>query len=360
MQFKHDPIIEIFRRGNIQIPAILYTYADEMDLDAADLGIIGAIFGAYQQSQPFLTLGIEVGQLLKLYPGLKKAALSKRLSKWEQQGLIEIENGTRDFSYRKIHVDPLIFKLKELIIRDNPILQQQQTVKSINDNKPYLLFDTNEVKNTGGTNNLKFIADFIAQKTANPVNVKMANEIRKWLNEYGFSTQVILCMLELCFERNITNLNDIQNIASGLKERSITNLHDIEAYFKGNVDKPSIPSNHEFYEFESFSGINMSAQARKAVYNKWRYEWGFQKELILYAAELMCLQTRNASMNYIESLLQDWKNQGITTIEQVKEYQASWKAPKERQNKNVRQTKEKGSKSLEDPKHEKFFKTKLV
>lgn len=363
---KNNPAVEILKWGNIQIPAILYTYASELDLDATDLGLIGAVFGAYQLTQPLLTLGVEIGHVLKVCPSITKSRVIKRLSKWEELGLVNIENGDKEFMYRKIHIDPLFFKLRELIIRDHPLLQQyipQNTVddkdKTINELKYALQLERSKNGNSGN-NDLKLIVDFIAEKTANPINVQMANEIRKWLNEYGFSSQVILCMLELCFERKITRLKDIQNIANGLKERSIVSLQDIEAYFKGRIDKVAIPSNKEIYEFETFSGIDMSAQARKAIYNKWRYEWGFDQDLILLAANKMCLQTKNGSLNYIESILKDWKNQQITTVAQAEDYQATRKAnnpPKESQGKNGRKQKQKDSTSLEDPKHEKFFNT---
>ena len=57
------------------------------------------------------------------------------------------------------------------------------------------------------------VADFVARKTGNLLSVKMSNELRKWLDEMGFSPEFLLVLLELCFERQIVNPHDISKIA---------------------------------------------------------------------------------------------------------------------------------------------------
>ena len=48
------------------------------------------------------------------------------------------------------------------------------------------------------------------------------------MEDLGFKTEFILCMLELCFERNLNHPREITKIASGLKECSINNLTEME------------------------------------------------------------------------------------------------------------------------------------
>ena len=142
----------------------------------------------------------------------------------------------------------------------------------------------------------KLVADFISQKTGNLLSIKMSNELRKWMDDLGFKTEFILCMLELCFERNIYNPREISRIASGLKECSINSLEAMEAYFRTFVDdKPpqAYGFDPEVIEFGQYTGLDMSAEARKKVYYKWRYDWGFSAEMIKRAGEIMCNRTKS-------------------------------------------------------------------
>ncbi len=332
MQF--EPIIEIFRWGMVQIPAMIYTYAAELDLDAEDIGILGMVLFAHQRSLPYSPQGVEISQIMKVCPSLTKNRLSRRLSKWEKAGLITIEgNGHTDFVSRKLLIEPLYDRLREIVIRDHPsgertivqtsnegLLKEQE--ERIRELEQALQME----KRKGGTaaptavpgsRDFRLVADFISQKTGNLISIKMGNEVRRWLTDFTFKPEFILCMLELCFERKINNPREITRIASGLKECSISNLEAMEIYFRTFVDvKP--PAIYEFdpevVEFGRLTGLDMSAEARKKVYYKWRYDWGFSVEMIGRAGEIMCNRTKNGGIDYVDGVLSNWKEKNIRSL----------------------------------------------
>jgi len=157
----------------------------------------------------------------------------------------------------------------------------------------------------------------------------MSNELHKWLDEMGFTTEFLLCMLELCFERNIFNPRDISKIARDLKEYAISTVEGLEMYFKRYVDTEKSTAlrlnqfDPDVMEFGNFTGIDMGASARQQVYYKWRYDWGFSHPMIMKAGEIMCQRTRNGGLEYIDSVLNNWMSKEIRRVEDAeKELQA--------------------------------------
>jgi DNA replication protein DnaD len=188
---------------------------------------------------------------------------------------------------------------------------------SLEEEKGKRLVDHNSYAST----NYKKVADFISKKTGNLMSVKMSNELHKWLEEMGFTTEFLLCMLELCFERNIFNPRDITKIARDLKEYAISTVEGLEMYFKRYVDNEKSTAlrinqfDPDVIEFGNFTGIDMSASARKQVYYKWRYDWGFSHAMIMKAGEIMCQRTRNGGLEYIDSVLNNWMSKEIRRVE---------------------------------------------
>ena len=163
----------------------------------------------------------------------------------------------------------------------------------------------------------------MARKTGNLLSVKMSNELRKWLDEMGFSPEFLLVLLELCFERQIVNPHDISKIARDLKEYSINSLDGLEMYFKNYVDSGKNISlmarrfDPDIMEFGNFTGIDMNAEARRRIYYKWRYDWSFSHAMIMKAGEVMCQRTKNGGLEYIDSVLNNWMSKEIRQVHEA-------------------------------------------
>lgn len=334
MQF--EPSLEILRWGLVQIPVMLYTYAAELDLDAEDLGILGTIIFAHNKSKPLTNFGVEVGQVMQVCSVISKNRLSRKLGKWKKAGLIELEGSSNvEFASRKIYLDPLYNRLREIVIRDHPAVDkvayqseeaslraQEKRIEELE-----LELQQERRKNSSlpdipvaGNKDFRLVADFISKKTGNLISIKMGTELRKWMDDLGFKTEFILCMLELCFERNINHPREITKIASGLKECSINNLEAMETYFRTFVDdRPpaSYGFDPEVVEFGHFTGLDMNAEARKKVYYKWRYDWGFSSDLIKRAGEIMCNRTKSGGLDYVDGILNNWKEKNICSLSDV-------------------------------------------
>lgn len=343
------------------VPAMLYEYAPQLDLDMEDLGLLGAIFYAYTcRSKPLFATGIEMGQVLQACPAITKTKLARRIAKWEQAGLVVVEGSAHaEFTARILRLEPLFGRMNRMIVRDHPGFRaetkqsNQQSLftdyerrigdleMALNEEKTKKPKSAPETRNAAETRNIpepraasaartndnKKIGEFIAKKTGNLTSMRMDNEIRRWTNDLGLKAEFVLCMLELCFERGITHPKEITRIAAGLNECSINNLEAMETYFKNFVDEKKSPMlaafDPEVISFGQFIGVDMNAEARKKVYYRWRYDWGFSPEMIQKAGEIMCSRTKSGGLEYIDGILNNWREKGLqTTAEADKEMQS--------------------------------------
>lgn len=335
MQF--EPILEILRWGMVQIPAVLYAYSAELDLDIEDIGMLGMILFAHQKTKPLSSTGVELAQVMQVCPTVSKNRLARRLGKWEKTGLIIIEGSSMEFAARKVCLEPLYNRLRDIILRDHPLTQNvtyltsEASLKSQEKRIEELELALQREQRRNGSSNpevtgvsnrdFRMVADFISQKTGNLISIKMGNELRRWMAEFCFKPEFILCFLELCFERRINNPHEITKIAAGLKECSISNLEAMENYFHTFVDDKPIglyEFDPEVVEFGRLTGLDMNAEARKKVYYKWRYDWVFSKEMVFQAGEIMCNRTKNGGIDYVDGILSNWKNNNIRSLADVK------------------------------------------
>lgn len=349
-------LLEMMRWGYASIPGVIFSYAKELELDVEDIGLIAAMFYTLESSKPLYQTGITAGQVLKACPALTKQKLSKKLTRLNKLNLIEIKDINSSFNDKEIYLEPLMTKLEILILRDHPELVpasvNEEKAKEMQDlldeykekikqlelqleekeqNTIVELYDTRD-------ESYKRVADFIARKTGNLLSVKMSNELKKWLNDMAFTPEFLLCMLELCFERNIYNPRDITKIARDIREYSINTVEGMGLYFEKYVDLEKNIAvrmkqfDPEIIEFGNFTGIDMSAEARRRVYYKWRYDWGFSHAMIMKAGEVMCQRTKNGGLEYIDSVLNNWMRKEIRQIEdaerEIKEFKAKNKAEK--------------------------------
>jgi DNA replication protein DnaD len=164
----------------------------------------------------------------------------------------------------------------------------------------------------------------------------MEHELQKWLDDLEFTPEFLLCMLEMTFERSIHNPRDITRIAKDLKEYSVNTVEGLETYFSKYVDTNK--SNHtshfdpDIAEFGNYTGIDMSADARKKMYNKWRYDWRFSHNMIMKAGEIMCQRTKNGGLEYIDSVLHNWMSKEIRSVDDAEKEIINFK----KRNKNAK------------------------
>lgn len=349
--------VEILRWGQAHVPAVLFCYGRELDITIEDIGVFTAIFYTYENSKPLFQTGVSVGQILQLCPLISKQKLSRSLNRLERLSLLSLEGDRGSFTDKRVGLEPLFSKLEELMIRDHHLLTDtsdntanEDLIEGYRLKIEQLELALEEEKNrtipdllANSNGNFKKVADFISKKTGNLMSVKMANELKRWLEEMAMTPEFLLCMLEMCFERNIYNPRHISQIAKDLREYSVNSVEGLENYFKKFVDDKSQSKllhnqfDPEAMEFGKFTGIDMNAEARRNIYYKWRYDWGFSHTMIMKAGEIMCQRTKNGGLEYVDSVLYNWMTKEIRLPEdadrELKEHKKRHKNDKAAQKK---------------------------
>lgn len=333
--------LEIYRWGFAHLPGAVFYYGKELELNLEDIGFLAALFYAYEHSKPLFHKGIQAGQVMICCPTLNTKKISRKLTQLNKAGLIDIQDGkSKNIADKTIFLEPLMERLQQLIIRDHPLNitshekitsaaleKYQQKIVQLElelkeeKNKHITEEKSNDLSSTESAN-YKIVADFIAKKSGNLLSVKMENELQKWLDDLGFNPEFLLCMLEMTFERKIHNPRDITRIAKDLKDYSVNTVEGLESYFSKYVD--SNRSNlhisqfdPDIAEFGTYTGIDMSADARKKIYYKWRYDWRFSHQMIMKAGEIMCQRTKNGGLEYIDSVLHNWMSKEIRSVDEA-------------------------------------------
>lgn len=354
--------VEILRWGQASVPAALFCYGNELDLTIEDIGVLSAIFYTYEKSKPLFKTGVNIGQVLQYCPLITKQKLSRTVNRLQKSSLIQLEGASDRFADRDIRIEPLFKRLEELVLRDHRQMADQQETEMESILADYrqkieqLELALEEHKNdladsmSASDGSFKKVADFISKKTGTLMSVKMTNELKRWLQEMAFTPEFLLCMLEMCFERNIYNPRDISRIAKDLKDYSVNNVEGLESYFKKTVDSLGSsarrkPYDPEIMEFGSFTGLDMNAEARKNMYYKWRYDWGFSHNMIMKAGEIMCQRTKNGGMDYIDSVLNNWMTKEIRLPEDADREAQKYKT-------RPKPDKQSGKKAAEAPDYE--------
>jgi len=332
--------LELFRWGYAHLPGAVFFYAKELDLDMEDIGILSAIFYAYENTKPLYQSGVQTGQVLLRCSSLTTNKLSRRLQKLTRQGLLAVsEANSKNFTEKIVWLEPLMIKLEQLVVRDHPEISLGSAVRqAVNQEDSQMAAYKARIEElereleeersaaaaappTPMDANHRRVADFIAKKTGTLLSVKMEAELRKWLTDFGFTPEFLFGMLELAFEHKITNPREITRIAKDLKDYAVTSVDGLDVYFKTYVTQDkAAPRAHfdpEAAEFGAFTGLDMSAEARRRVYHKWRYDWGFSHPMIMRAGELMCQRTKNGSLEYIDSVLNNWMSKEIRNLRDV-------------------------------------------
>lgn len=131
-------------------------------------------------------------------------------------------------------------------------------------------------------------------------------------DELGFSPEVIIMLLEYCVSKDKRSMKYIEKVAIGWHENDITTMSQVDSYIKNEKEKSGY-----FYSLRKLFGItdrNLS-KSEKTYLEAWKNNYGMNEEMVALAYEYCILSTGKLSFPYINSIIKDWFEKGIKTIE---------------------------------------------
>ncbi|SHJ93303.1 DnaD domain protein [Paramaledivibacter caminithermalis] len=229
---------------------------------------------------------------------------------WEKAGIIKKHpkdtNDNNDFTVE-------FLSLRQLYIDNNYELKNVSNFKSSSNSKEYSCSPDDLIK-ANKSPEIKNMFYQIDQLMRRQLTINERLVVLEWIYNFNMDTDIIVKAFEYSIEkRKVKSIRYVGGIIRSWYDSGIINLEKLEGHLN-SVDKKYI-----YYDkiFKTLGfNFRQPSKAEKDTMDIWLDEWNFSLDMILKACE-NSKKTSNPSINYINSILLAWKNDGINTPEEV-------------------------------------------
>lgn len=145
----------------------------------------------------------------------------------------------------------------------------------------------------------------------------------------GLPVEVILMLIGYCVSIDKKSMNYILKVGKSWAEKDIDSLERAESEIERLTARNTL-----WNKFKSLTGITTprpSSKQSEFLY-KWSEEWGFSCDMIYLAYEEMIDHTDKISFPYMDRILENWKESGITTPQLLMKNRQEWEESKNAKN----------------------------
>lgn len=155
-----------------------------------------------------------------------------------------------------------------------------------------------------------------------PLSTKEMTTYLGWQEDFNFSSELILILLEYCVSKGKSDYRYIEKVAIAWHNMNISTIDDAQNYIKKNEDK-WIKIRHVL----NYLGIKNPdlMKPQEEMLEKWIIDYAFPLEVIEKACNI-CFQRLNRSdFKYIDGILSSWNKNNLKTLEDIEKKEASYK-----------------------------------
>ena len=168
--------------------------------------------------------------------------------------------------------------------------------------------------------NFSMLLFVIEQYMGRPLSTKETNSIVYFYDGLKLSTDLIEYLFEYCVEHNKKSINYIEKVALLWASK---NIHTI-------AEAKEETSNHTDYVYQIMKAFGLSnrepAQHEKAMIAKWADTYCFDTDMIIEACNRTIKAIHQPSFEYADTILANWKNSNVSSLEDVKKADAAYAA----------------------------------
>jgi hypothetical protein len=168
--------------------------------------------------------------------------------------------------------------------------------------------------------NFSMLLFVIEQYMGRPLSTKETNSIVYFYDGLKLSTDLIEYLFEYCVEHNKKSINYIEKVALSWASK---NIHTI-------AEAKDETSNHTDYVYQIMKAFGLSnrepAQHEKAMIAKWADTYCFDTDMIIEACNRTIKAIHQPSFEYADTILANWKNSNVSSLEDVKKADAAYAA----------------------------------
>ena len=168
--------------------------------------------------------------------------------------------------------------------------------------------------------NFSMLLFVIEQYMGRPLSTKETNSIVYFYDGLKLSTDLNEYLFEYCVEHNKKSINYIEKVALSWASK---NIHTI-------AEAKEETSNHTDYVYQIMKAFGLSnrepAQHEKAMIAKWADTYCFDTDMIIEACNRTIKAIHQPSFEYADTILANWKNSNVSSLEDVKKADAAYAA----------------------------------
>ncbi|MBM7615549.1 DnaD domain protein [Alkaliphilus hydrothermalis] len=138
--------------------------------------------------------------------------------------------------------------------------------------------------------------------------------VLEWFHQFNIEPPLIIKAFSFCkHKKKIKNVNYVGGVIRNWYDQNITTVEQLQEYLLKQGERYGVYD--RVYKALGF-GYRSPAEADMKIMDQWIDEYKFTLEIILKACENSS-KTSNPNINYIHSILTDWYNKGIKTLDDI-------------------------------------------
>ena len=150
-------------------------------------------------------------------------------------------------------------------------------------------------------------------------------DIDTWFGRYNFDEDVMYALFQHCSDHNGLSKNYVVKVAEHWHSKKISNSFDLDNYYIGYQKLKDIKSKI----IKKLKITRMLTEYDDEYLERWIVDYKFDFDVIEIALKKTAGQT-SISFNYIDTIITDWNNAGLTTKQEVLKYLSEKKTSNQR------------------------------
>lgn len=242
----------------------------------------------------------EIAEML----GMNRADAADAMKYWEQNGLLTEEGNENTAVKQKLFTPPPPAPEKQDV---KPAPAPQTALPALPQVKP----DSSQIAaRCAESPELRYLYSEAQAKLGRTIGYDGQASLLMLHDTYGMPVEVILMVIGYCISIDKRSLNYVLKVGKDWAEKEIDTLELVEAHIEKLTRRGDIWS-----KFRSLTGITnpRSTASQQNYLTKWSEEWHFSVDMIYLAYEETVEHAGKISFAYMNSVLENWRNSGLTT-----------------------------------------------
>ena len=164
------------------------------------------------------------------------------------------------------------------------------------------------------SNNTKDMLKDIEMLLGRPLSPNEMSIYLNWQREFGFSSELILILMEYCISKGKSDPRYIEKVALSWHDMKITTIDQAQNLIKKTEDKWI-----NIRKILTYLGINNTdiMKPQQELIEKWLFIYKFPLEIITKACDICFERLNIADFKYIDGILGKWNKNNIRTLEDI-------------------------------------------